>query len=155
MCTNPVEGKTKNCWTFFDFMVKLPFKNHPHISQVLTSALLFYCTVWRLHKHTLALHFPQGIWALRKLQVLDVAGNKLFMFPVRVCDTLEFSSTRLWHSEIKKKKEIATSLHDAGHSSVQFHLLPLRELHCEGNRFVRCEPMSAVQDAEVLSLKVN
>lgn len=85
-------------------MVKLPFKNHPHISQVLTSALLFYCTVWRLHKQTLALHFPQGIWALRKLQVLDVAGNKLFMFPVRVCDTLEFSSTRLWHSEIKKKK---------------------------------------------------
>ncbi|TNN85698.1 Leucine-rich repeat-containing protein 69 [Liparis tanakae] len=37
--------------------------------------------------------------------------------------------------------------------SVQFHLLPLRELYYEGNGFVRCEPMSSVQDVEVLTLK--
>uniref|UniRef100_A0A3P8T0U7 Leucine-rich repeat protein SHOC-2 n=1 Tax=Amphiprion percula TaxID=161767 RepID=A0A3P8T0U7_AMPPE len=51
----------------------------------------------------------------KKLQVLDVAGNKLTMFP--------------------------------------FHLLPLKELYCEGNRFIQCELMLSVQDAEVLSLK--
>lgn len=39
--------------------------------------------------------------------------------------------------------------------SVQFHLLPLRELYYEGNRFVNCEPMSSVQDVEVLTLKVK
>uniref|UniRef100_A0A672YUR6 Leucine rich repeat containing 69 n=1 Tax=Sphaeramia orbicularis TaxID=375764 RepID=A0A672YUR6_9TELE len=68
-------------------------------------------------------HLPEffgntfGIGALAKLQVLDVAGNKLSMFPV------------------------------------EFYLLRLKELHCEGNRFIRCEPMSAVQHVEVLTLK--
>uniref|UniRef100_A0A3Q3M7R8 Leucine rich repeat containing 69 n=1 Tax=Mastacembelus armatus TaxID=205130 RepID=A0A3Q3M7R8_9TELE len=64
-----------------------------------------------------ALHFPQGIRALEKLQVLDVAGNKLSMFPV------------------------------------EFHLLSLKELYCEGNRFVHCKPVPSVQDEEVLTLK--
>ncbi|XP_045915029.1 leucine-rich repeat-containing protein 69 isoform X2 [Micropterus dolomieu] len=63
------------------------------------------------------LHFTQGIGALAKLQVLDVAGNKMSMFPI------------------------------------EFHLLPLKELYYEGNRFVRCEPISSVQDVEVLTLK--
>mgnify|MGYP000014688706 CR=1 FL=1 len=34
-------------------------------------------------------------------------------------------------------------------------LLPLKELHCEDNRFVHCKPMPSVQDAEVLALKVT
>lgn len=72
------------------------------------------------------------------------------MFCIRI---QQHNAVTQWN--LKKKNEIATSLYDAGRSSVQFHLLPLRELHCEGNRFVRCEPMSAVQDREVLSLKVN
>uniref|UniRef100_A0A4W6CKB0 Leucine rich repeat containing 69 n=1 Tax=Lates calcarifer TaxID=8187 RepID=A0A4W6CKB0_LATCA len=73
-------------------------------------------------KHTLqnltTFHVTQGIRALTKLQVVDVAGNKLSMFPV------------------------------------EFHLLSLKELYCEGNRFVHCEPMPSEQDAEVFSLKV-
>uniref|UniRef100_A0A3B4U621 Leucine rich repeat containing 69 n=1 Tax=Seriola dumerili TaxID=41447 RepID=A0A3B4U621_SERDU len=58
-----------------------------------------------------------SLFALVKLQVMDVAGNKLTIFPI------------------------------------EFHLLPLKELHCEGNRFLHCEPLPSVQDVEVLTLK--
>ncbi len=66
----------------------------------------------------------------------------------------------LWRCSIivvakSKNVGITASLYDAGRCSVQFHLLPLKELYYEGNRFVRCEPMSSVQDAEVLTLKVK
>ncbi|KAK2921106.1 hypothetical protein Q8A73_000591 [Channa argus] len=84
-----------------------------HVARNKLTSLPEVGKAWLLKKCTCS----QGIRALAKLQVVDVAGNELSMFPV------------------------------------EFHLLPLKELYCEGNRFVRCEPIQPVQNVEVLSLK--
>uniref|UniRef100_A0A671V0N0 Leucine rich repeat containing 69 n=1 Tax=Sparus aurata TaxID=8175 RepID=A0A671V0N0_SPAAU len=83
---------------------------------------------------------PQQLYQCEELTKLYLARNKLTSLPegiwaLRKLQVLDVAGNKLFMFPVR------------------FHLLPLRELHCEGNRFVRCEPMSAVQDAEVLSLK--
>ncbi|XP_039382076.1 leucine-rich repeat-containing protein 69 isoform X3 [Mauremys reevesii] len=60
---------------------------------------------------------PDGLCKLRKLRILDVAGNKIQIFPVAMED------------------------------------LMLMELYCEDNPLLQKQPVSAIQEEEVWSLK--
>lgn len=67
----------------------------------------------------LTLHFTQGMGALAKLQVLDVAGNKLSMFPVEVQYTvLGNAAAQCCAIVTSTRYGITMSLYDAGHCSV-------------------------------------
>lgn len=71
------------------YLNKVAFRilSHTHIcchSQVLISVYHFIAHTLCGSYMTKHLHFTQGIGALAKLQVLDVAGNKMSMFPIEV-----------------------------------------------------------------------
>ncbi|XP_073318962.1 leucine-rich repeat-containing protein 69 [Pagrus major] len=83
---------------------------------------------------------PQQLYRCQQLTKLYLARNKLTSLPEGI-------------EALTKLQVLDVAGNKLSMFPVQFHLLPLRELHCEGNRFVRREPMSSVQDAEVLSLK--
>uniref|UniRef100_A0A672YV23 Leucine rich repeat containing 69 n=1 Tax=Sphaeramia orbicularis TaxID=375764 RepID=A0A672YV23_9TELE len=81
---------------------------------------------------------PQQLYRCRELTKLYLARNKLSHLPEGIgalakLQVLDVAGNKL--------------------SMFPFYLLRLKELHCEGNRFIRCEPMSAVQHVEVLTLK--
>ncbi|RXN00396.1 Leucine-rich repeat-containing protein 69 [Acipenser ruthenus] len=100
-----------------------------------------------------------GIHKLRKLRVIDVAGNQLKMFPATtalytvalyaaiylLCPNLSLSEI----SEVVKNntKEVQ---HQISHL---FNELLLDELYCEDNPFLQKKLVPSIQDEEILSLK--
>uniref|UniRef100_A0A8C4H4N6 Leucine-rich repeat-containing protein 69 n=2 Tax=Dicentrarchus labrax TaxID=13489 RepID=A0A8C4H4N6_DICLA len=83
---------------------------------------------------------PQQLYQCKELTKLYVARNKLTSLPEGI-------------GTLAKLQVLDVAGNKLSMFPVEFHLLPLKEVYCEGNRFVRCEPMASVQDAEVLSLK--
>ncbi|XP_030267239.1 leucine-rich repeat-containing protein 69 isoform X2 [Sparus aurata] len=112
--------------------------------------------------HNQIQRLPPEIRSLHGLQHLSLLDNQLEEVPAELGQLTSLTELNLTSNNLSGlpqqlyQCEELTKLYLARNkltSLPEFHLLPLRELHCEGNRFVRCEPMSAVQDAEVLSLK--
>ncbi|XP_076611423.1 uncharacterized protein lrrc69 [Chaetodon auriga] len=83
---------------------------------------------------------PQQLYQCKALTKIYVARNRLSSLPEGI-------------GALAKLQVLDVAGNKLSMFPVEFHLLPLKEFYCEGNRFVRCEPMSSVQDAEVLSLK--
>ncbi|XP_041812007.1 leucine-rich repeat-containing protein 69 [Chelmon rostratus] len=83
---------------------------------------------------------PQQLYRCKALTKLYVARNKLTSLPEGI-------------GALAKLQVLDVAGNKLSMFPVEFHLLPLKELYCEGNRFVHREPMSSVQDAEVFSLK--
>ncbi|KAM9340447.1 uncharacterized protein lrrc69 [Symphorus nematophorus] len=83
---------------------------------------------------------PQQLYQCKELTKLHAARNKLTSLPEGI-------------GALAKLQVLDVAGNKLSMFPVEFHLLPLKELYCEGNRFVCCEPMASVQDAEVFSLK--
>ncbi|XP_042290564.1 leucine-rich repeat-containing protein 69 [Thunnus maccoyii] len=83
---------------------------------------------------------PQQLYHCKELTKLYVARNKLINLPEGI-------------RALAKLQVLDVAGNKLSMFPVEFHLLRLKELYCEGNRFVRCEPMPSVQDVEVLALK--
>ncbi|KAI3358562.1 hypothetical protein L3Q82_014984, partial [Scortum barcoo] len=83
---------------------------------------------------------PQELYRCNELTKVHAARNKLTSLPEGI-------------RALTKLQVLDVAGNKLSMFPVEFHLLSLKELHCEGNRFVRCEPMPSVQDAEVFSLK--
>ncbi|KAK2830348.1 hypothetical protein Q5P01_018279 [Channa striata] len=83
---------------------------------------------------------PKQLYQCKGLTKLHVARNKLTSLPEGI-------------RALKKLQVVDVAGNKLSMFPVEFHLLPLKELYYEGNRFVRCEPRQSVQNVEVLSLK--
>ncbi|XP_035039608.2 leucine-rich repeat-containing protein 69 [Hippoglossus stenolepis] len=83
---------------------------------------------------------PEQLYQCRGLTKLHVARNQLTSLPEGI-------------GALEKLQVLDVAGNKLSMFPVEFHLVPLKELHCEGNRFVHCEPMPSTQDAEVLALK--
>ncbi|XP_072227057.1 uncharacterized protein lrrc69 [Leuresthes tenuis] len=83
---------------------------------------------------------PQQLYRCRELTKLHAARNKLISLPEGI-------------TKLPKLQVLDVAGNKLSVFPVEFHLLPLKELYCEGNRFVQCEPVSSLQDVEVLTLK--
>uniref|UniRef100_A0A3Q3EZ80 Leucine-rich repeat protein SHOC-2 n=1 Tax=Kryptolebias marmoratus TaxID=37003 RepID=A0A3Q3EZ80_KRYMA len=99
---------------------------------------------------------------LRELQHLSLMDNKLEELPhevgylTKLCELNLTSNKLLWLPQQLYQCRELTKLNAARNkltSLPEFHLLPLKELYCEGNRLVQCEPILSLQNAEVLSFK--
>ncbi|XP_047462018.1 leucine-rich repeat-containing protein 69 [Mugil cephalus] len=106
---------------------------------------------------------PVELGHLTRLSEINLTSNKLSWLPHQLCQCKELTKLYAARNNLTSLPEgIAAltklqALDVAGNKlsmfPVEFHRLPLKELYCEGNRFVQCEPMAAVQNAEVLTLK--
>ncbi|XP_068189644.1 leucine-rich repeat-containing protein 69 [Antennarius striatus] len=85
-------------------------------------------------------HLPHQLYQCKELSKLYVARNQLTYLPEGI-------------GALVKLQILDVAGNKLSMFPAEFHLLPLKELYCEGNRFVRREPMSSVQDVEVFSLK--
>nr|XP_040044913.1 leucine-rich repeat-containing protein 69 [Gasterosteus aculeatus aculeatus] len=83
---------------------------------------------------------PQQLYQCKELTKLHVARNKLTCLPEGI-------------GALAKLQVLDVAGNKLSVFPVEFHLLALGELYYEGNRFVRCEPMASVRDAQVLTLK--
>ncbi|XP_026202870.1 leucine-rich repeat-containing protein 69 [Anabas testudineus] len=83
---------------------------------------------------------PKQLYQCKDLTKLHVARNKLTSLPEGI-------------RALTKLQVVDVAGNKLSMFPIEFHLLPLKELYCEGNRFVRCEPVSSVQNVEVLTLK--
>ncbi|XP_062266329.1 leucine-rich repeat-containing protein 69 isoform X2 [Platichthys flesus] len=106
---------------------------------------------------------PAELGLLTKLSEMNLTSNKLSRLPEQLYQCRELTKLHVARNQLTSLPEGIVALEKlqvldvAGNKlsmfPVEFHLLPLKELHCEDNRFVHCEPMPSVQDAEVLALK--
>ncbi|XP_069032589.1 leucine-rich repeat-containing protein 69 [Embiotoca jacksoni] len=83
---------------------------------------------------------PQQLYQCKELTKLHAARNKLTTLPEGI-------------TALAKLQVLDVAGNNLSMFPVQFHLLPLKELYCEGNRFVQHELMQSEQQAEVLPLK--
>ncbi|XP_053190616.1 leucine-rich repeat-containing protein 69 [Scomber japonicus] len=83
---------------------------------------------------------PQELYHCKELTKLYVARNKLINLPEGI-------------RALAKLQVLDVAGNKLSMFPIEFHLLPLKELYFEGNRFVRCVPMPSVQDVQVLTLK--
>ncbi|XP_061598320.1 leucine-rich repeat-containing protein 69 [Cololabis saira] len=82
---------------------------------------------------------PQQLYCCRELRKLYVARNKLTSLPEGI-------------TALAKLQVLDVAGNKLSMFPVEFHLLPLKELHCEGNKFVQCEPVPSLPYS-VLTLK--
>ncbi|XP_010778563.1 leucine-rich repeat-containing protein 69 [Notothenia coriiceps] len=83
---------------------------------------------------------PMQLYQCKEITKLHVARNKLTSLPEGI-------------KALTKLQVLDVAGNKLSMFPVEFDSLPLKELYHEDNRFVRCEPMSSVQDVEVLMLK--
>ncbi|XP_075995768.1 uncharacterized protein lrrc69 [Genypterus blacodes] len=83
---------------------------------------------------------PRQLYWCRELGKIYLARNKLTELPEGI-------------GALTKLQVLDVAGNELSMFPVEFHQLPLQELHCEGNRFVSYEPMTSVQAMEVLTLK--
>uniref|UniRef100_A0A3B4XQE3 Uncharacterized protein n=1 Tax=Seriola lalandi dorsalis TaxID=1841481 RepID=A0A3B4XQE3_SERLL len=114
---------------------------------------------------------PAELGHLTKLSEINLTSNKLSLLPQQLCQCKDLTRLHVARNQLTSLPEVGNF---SGNMFVlflvfcvfviflylyspmeQFHLLPLKELHCEGNRFLHCEPLPSVQDVEVLTLKVT
>ncbi|KAM7373157.1 hypothetical protein PAMP_008033 [Pampus punctatissimus] len=103
---------------------------------------------------------PVELCHLTKLSEINVTSNKLSRLPQQLNHCKELTKLYVARNKLINLPEEIGALEKlqvldvAGNKlsmfPVEFHLLPLKELYCEGNRFVQCEPMPSVQDVEEL-----
>nr|XP_020462548.1 leucine-rich repeat-containing protein 69 isoform X2 [Monopterus albus] len=106
---------------------------------------------------------PVELDHLTKLSELNLTSNNLAWLPQHLyqCkDLTKLHVARNWLTSLPEGIRALAKLQvlDVGGNMlsmfpVEFHLLPLKELYCEGNRFVQWEPVPSAQDVEVLTLK--
>ncbi|XP_035848714.1 leucine-rich repeat-containing protein 69 isoform X1 [Sander lucioperca] len=106
---------------------------------------------------------PVELGHLTMLSEINFTSNNLSWLPQQLCQCKELTKLHVARNKLTSLPEGMGALAKlqvldvAGNKlsmfPVEFHLLSLKELYYEGNRFVRCEPMSSVQDVEVLTLK--
>ncbi|XP_028255895.1 leucine-rich repeat-containing protein 69 [Parambassis ranga] len=106
---------------------------------------------------------PAEIGHLTMLSELNLTSNKLSVLPQQLYKCKDLTKLHVARNKLTSLPEGITALTKlhildvAGNNlsmfPVEFHLLPLKELYCEGNRFVKRKPMPSVQGAEVLALK--
>uniref|UniRef100_A0A665U6A9 Leucine-rich repeat protein SHOC-2 n=1 Tax=Echeneis naucrates TaxID=173247 RepID=A0A665U6A9_ECHNA len=82
---------------------------------------------------------PAEIGHLTKLSEINLTSNKLSWLPQQLYQCKDLTKLHVARNQLSSLPE--------------FHLLLLRELYCEGNMLVHCQPLPSVQDAEVLTLK--
>ncbi|XP_029022318.1 leucine-rich repeat-containing protein 69 [Betta splendens] len=106
---------------------------------------------------------PEDLGHLTELREINLTSNRLTRLPKQLYQCKGLTKIHAARNRLSslpegigKLKQLAV-LDVAGNKlsmfPTEFHLLPLRELYCEGNSFVRREPTSSVQKAEVLTLK--
>ncbi|KAG7500627.1 leucine-rich repeat-containing protein 69 [Solea senegalensis] len=106
---------------------------------------------------------PAELGHLSKLSEINLTSNRLCCLPQQLCQCKDLTKLHVARNKLTSLPEGITALEKlqvvdvAGNKlsvfPVEFHRLPLKELYCEGNRFVQCEPVQSEQDAEVLTLK--
>ncbi|XP_022065368.2 leucine-rich repeat-containing protein 69 [Acanthochromis polyacanthus] len=106
---------------------------------------------------------PVEIGYLASLSEINLTSNKLSQLPQQLYQCKELTKLYAARNKLASLPEGIQALEKlqvldvAGNNltmfPIKFHLMSLKELYCEGNRFAQCEPMLSVQDAEVLSLK--
>ncbi|XP_008305017.1 leucine-rich repeat-containing protein 69 [Stegastes partitus] len=106
---------------------------------------------------------PVEVGHLARLSEINLTSNKLSRLPQQLYQCKELTKLYAARNDLTSLPEGIKTLEKlqvldvAGNKltmfPVEFQLLPLKELYCEGNRFVQREPMPSVQDAEVLTLK--
>ncbi|XP_071356693.1 leucine-rich repeat-containing protein 69 isoform X2 [Trachinotus anak] len=106
---------------------------------------------------------PAELGHLTKLSEINLTSNKLSWLPQQLYQCKDLTKLHVARNNLTSLPEGIRALAKlqvvdvAGNKltmfPVEFHLLPLKELYCEGNRFVQCEPLPSVQDLEVLPLK--
>ncbi|XP_024863661.2 leucine-rich repeat-containing protein 69 [Kryptolebias marmoratus] len=106
---------------------------------------------------------PHEVGYLTKLCELNLTSNKLLWLPQQLYQCRELTKLNAARNKLTSLPEGIMALGKlqvldvAGNKlsmfPVEFHLLPLKELYCEGNRLVQCEPILSLQNAEVLSFK--
>ncbi|KAM6899352.1 uncharacterized protein lrrc69 [Xenentodon cancila] len=106
---------------------------------------------------------PDELGHLTELTEINLTSNKLSCLPQQLYRCKELRKLYAARNELTSLPEGITALSKlqvldvAGNKlsmfPVEFHLLPLKELYCECNRFVQCEPVPSLRYSEVLTLK--
>ncbi|CAL8297011.1 unnamed protein product [Lota lota] len=83
---------------------------------------------------------PGELYSCKELTKLYVARNRLTVLPEGI-------------RALAKLKILDVAGNELSTFPVEFHMLPLQELYCEGNKFVHHQPITSVQVISVLPLK--
>ncbi|KAM4725160.1 uncharacterized protein lrrc69 [Anableps anableps] len=83
---------------------------------------------------------PQQLYQCRKLTKLYAARNRLTSLPEGI-------------SALAKLRVLDVAGNMLPMFPVKFHLLHLKELYCEGNELIQCNPLPLLQNTEILPLK--
>ncbi|XP_037549060.1 leucine-rich repeat-containing protein 69 [Nematolebias whitei] len=106
---------------------------------------------------------PREVGYLTKLRELNLTFNKLSWLPLQLYQCRELTKLHAARNQLTSLPDGIVALDKlqvldvAGNRlsmfPVEFHLLPLKELHCESNRLVKREPVLSLPNPDVLSLK--
>ncbi|XP_053323251.1 leucine-rich repeat-containing protein 69 [Spea bombifrons] len=107
--------------------------------------------------------FPRELCLLQNLRELHLANNQIEALPEQMSYMINLTELRISRNKLSSLPEGLCKLKklrilDVAGNQIQvfpstMHEVPLQELYCEENPLLQKEPLPAVQDEEILSLK--